>query len=132
MRSTDLGAEYETLAHLIGKSFACAPRAICLYAEIEPDWVAPSLFADVGDHVLYSRVDDDIIDQLFEIWDQLEEDDRWQVIECKLEDGNFEANFRFADSLDPKEHVDERRPRFLNAMFGDKRVVYPPWDDDES
>lgn len=129
MRSTDLGAEYETLAQLMGRSFDHGPGLICLYAEMEPDVLAPSLFKDLGDHVLYRDPDNGIDDQLFKIWDQLDEDDRWRVIECKLKDGEFEAVFRFGDALDPNEDVDERRPRFLTAVFGDKPVVYPAWED---
>ena len=126
MRSTDLGAEYEMVAQLIGPSFEQGPGLICLYAEMVPDVLSPSLFKDLGDHVLYKNLNDDIVEHLWKIWDQLDEDDRWRVIECKLQDGQFEAVFRFEDALDPKEDVDERRPRFLKAVFGDKPVVYPP------
>lgn len=129
MRSTDLGAEYEVLAQLIAGSFDPGPGLTCLYAEIEPDVISPSLFKDVGEHVLYKDPSKDIDNQLWKIWDQLDEDDRWQVIECKLLNGHFEAAFRFPVDLDPKEHVDERQPRFLQTAFGNKKVVYPSWED---
>ena len=125
MRSTELSAEYEALAHLMVEACEGAIDGLFLYAEVEPGVVAPGVFQEFADVVLYRDPTRDLTDKLAEIWDQLDEDDRWHAIRCRVVRGRFSAEFDFPSDLKPGETLTERRPRALNAVFGDKRIDYP-------
>jgi hypothetical protein len=123
--ATDLGPKYEVLAHLMVEACGGATDGIFLYAELEPGVVAPALFQDVDDHVVYREPNSEIMDKLEEIWENLDAPDQWHVIECRIDEGRFDARFAFPDEIDPNESEDERQPRALKAVFGDKPILYP-------
>jgi hypothetical protein len=125
MRSVELGSEYKALANLLVDACEGATDGIFLYAELEPGVVAPALFQDVGDRVVYREPNSEIMDKLEEIWENLDTLDQWLVIECRIDEGHFDARFAFPDELDPNESEDERQPRALKAVFGDKPILYP-------
>jgi hypothetical protein len=125
MRSTELGAEYEALAHLMVDACEGATDGLFLYAEVEPGVVALGLFQEFADFVLYRDPSLDLSHKLDEIWEKLDEDDRWHAIRCHVVAGQFSAEFDFLSDLSMDDSEDERRPRALKAVFGDKRIEYP-------
>ena len=125
MRATEQSAEYEALAHLMVEACEGAIDGLFLYAEVEPGVVAPGLFQEFADVVLYRDPTRDLTNKLDEIWEKLDEDDRWHAIRCRVVGGHFSAEFDFLSDLNPGESLSERRPRALNAVFGNKRIEYP-------
>jgi hypothetical protein len=124
MRSTDLGGEYEKLGHLMVAAAYTQAEGVFFHAELEPGVIFAALFEDTGHGLIYRHPTNELGDQVEHIWEQLDEDDRWQVILCTVRDGKFSASFVFHDDIDPSEHSDERRARILKELFGNKPIDY--------
>ena len=106
-----------------------------LHAELDRNMVAPSIFKDRGNHVLYRWPDlDRLGDALLDLWEAEEPGKRWAEIEYVIRDGTFEASFTYPEEIDPTEESLDRRKRIVKRHFGDKPIVYPPWppDDDDT
>lgn len=107
-----------------------------LYAELDTNMVAPSIFKSRGNHVLYRWPDlDRLAYALLDLWEEWEPGKRWAEIEYVIRGGKFEASFTYPEEIDPEEDRFERRDRIVKRHFGDKPIVYPPWpppDDDDS
>lgn len=105
------------------------PNGIFLYVEIEDMWVGPSIFKDEGDVVRYHDSDSEVLsDLLFEAWYAEPEGPnmRWSVMEYVINDGKFDATFKYPEEVNVDVVDSERRRTALRARFGDKPVVYPP------
>ena len=98
-----------------------------LYAELDRNFVAPSIFKDLGDHVLYRPPDLDVIgDALLELWEAQTSQRRWAEIEYVMRGGKFTATFAYPEEIDPKERSFDRRDRIVAKHFGTKPIVYTP------
>ncbi len=105
-----------------------------LYAELDRNFVAPSIFKDRGNHVLYREPDlDRLGDALLDLWEAETPDKRWAEIEYVIRDGRFDVAFTYPEEIDPDEERMDRRKRIVARHFGDKPIVYPPppKDDDQ-
>src|SRR5688572_24073285 len=61
-----------------------------LYAVLDKNYVAPSIFKDQGDHVLYRDPDlDRLGGALLDLWEAQDFDERWTEIEYVVRDGRF-------------------------------------------
>lgn len=104
-----------------------------LHARVQRNSVGPSIFKDRGDHILYRDPDLDLLgDALLDLWEAQEGAERWEEIQYFVKDGRFEVVFVYPEELDPEEMSMERRDKVVRQYFGDKPVVYPAWDDDDS
>ena len=103
-----------------------------LYADVETDAVAASIFKDRGNHILYRRDGVRFCDPLLDLWEETDPNRRWAEIEYLIRDGKFEVTYTYPDQIDPKEEPLDRRDRIVRRHFGDKPIVYPPWDDEET
>jgi hypothetical protein len=105
-----------------------------LHAEAGEGWVGPSLFRDEGDRVSYLRLGRSKLGDLIITARETEPDlgKRWSVMEYVIEDGKYEAKFKFPDEVDVEGEGDsiERRDAFLKARYGEKPVVYPELEGD--
>jgi len=98
-----------------------------LHAELDENYVAPSVFKDLGDHVLYRDPDlDRLGDALLDLWEAQKSEKRWTEIEYVVREGSFQATFTYPDELDPEEFSMNRRDRIVAKYFGKKPIVYPP------
>ncbi len=103
-----------------------------LHAEVARNFVAPSIFKDLGSHILYRDPDlDRLGDTLLALWEAQTAEPRWQEIEYFVRDGRFDARFVYPEELDPEEMSLDRRDRVLARYFGDKPVIYPDPDDED-
>ncbi|WP_298669213.1 hypothetical protein [uncultured Sphingomonas sp.] len=108
-----------------------------LYAELDHAMVAPSIFKNLGNHVLYRRPDLDTLgDALLDLWEAQDSKPRWVEIEYLIENGRFTATYTYPDEIDPNENENDmfaRTKRIVRKYFGDKPIVYPPLppDDDD-
>ncbi|SDA27493.1 hypothetical protein [Sphingomonas sp. NFR15] len=97
--------------------------------------VAPSIFKDRGNHILYRRPDlDRIGDALLDLWETQTSEPRWAEIEYVIRSDTFNATYTYPDEIPPvgpDEGSLDRRARIVARHFGDKPIVYPPWDDDD-
>lgn len=102
-----------------------------LYAELDQNFVAPSIFKDLGDHVLYREPDLDLLgDALLDLWEAGDPEKRWRDIEYVIRDGSFHTTFIYPDEIDPQEERWDRRDRAVARHFGNKPIVYPPMPND--
>ena len=102
-----------------------------LYVEAGEVWVGASLFKDEGEVVRYlSYKGSSLTDHIFAAREsEPDVSKRWSVMEYEIENGKFEAKFKFADEIDVESDSDiegKRRDGALRARYGDKPVVYPP------
>lgn len=103
-----------------------------LYAALDHNVVAPSIYKDLGDRVLYRDPDlNRLGPALLRLWEAEDADKRWAEIEYVVRDGRFKASFTYRDEIDPDEEPLDRRRRIVARHFGDKPVVYPPAPDDD-
>lgn len=99
-----------------------------LYAELDRNMVAPSIFKDRGNYVLYRWPDlDRLGDALLDLWEAEEPGKRWAEIEYLIRGGKFEASFTYPEAIDSEEDSFVRRARIVKRHFGDKPIVNPPW-----
>ena len=102
-----------------------------LYAEVGHDYIGESIFKILGNQFLYRRpLNRRLPYALLELWEAQEGDDRWSELEYVLRDGRFDVNYFYPDEIDPEEDLADRRARSVRQHFGDKPIVYPPWDPD--
>lgn len=121
------------IGRLLAEGIAYPLDGILLYARLGRNWVAPSIFQNLGEHVLYRWSELEALDDaLLALWEAQDSDDRWAEIEYVVRDGMFTVNYVFPDAIDPEEEPLDRRDRVIRRHFGDKQVVYPqfPPDDD--
>lgn len=103
-----------------------------LYAVLDRNYVAPSIFKDNGDRIVYRDPDLDRLGRaLLDLWEAQDGDIRWAEIEYLVRNGEFEASFTYADEIDPEEEPLDRRDRVVAKHFGEKPIVYPPMPSDE-
>lgn len=103
-----------------------------LYARLARNMVAPSIFKDRGNHVLYRNPDlDRLGDALLDLWEAEAPDNRWAEIEYVIRDGKFDVAFTYPEEIDPEEEPLDRRRRIVARYFGDKPIVYPPPPEDD-
>jgi hypothetical protein len=103
-----------------------------LYARLAKNMVAPSIFKDCGNHVLYRDPDlDRLGDALLDLWEAEAPDRRWAEIEYGIRDGKFDVAFTYPEEVDPDEEPLDRRKRIVARHFGDKPIIYPPPPEDD-
>ena len=120
------------ISHLLADDHEYPLDGTLLYARLDRNMVAPSIFKERADHVLYRReCFDPIGDALLELWEAQETDDRWAEIEYVVRGGKFEVTYTYPDDIDPDEDPLDRRDRVVARHFGAKPIVYPPWPLDE-
>jgi hypothetical protein len=124
-------AETETLLNeigqLLGEDDEYPLDGTLLYAEVDSNFVAPSIFKDLGDHILYRDPDLDVLgDALLNLWNAQDRGKRWEAIEYVVRGGKFTATFTYPDEIDHHEDSLDRRDRIVERHFGKKRIVYPP------
>lgn len=102
-----------------------------LYAELDHNFVSPSIFKDRGDHILYRDPDlDRLGDTLLDLWETQDSDTRWAEIEYVISKGRPGVTFTYPDEIDAEERSLDRRRRIVAKHFGKKPVVYPPSRED--
>lgn len=98
-----------------------------LYAELDWNYVAPSIFKDRGDHIVYRDPDlDRLGDALLALWTADGFPRRWAAIEYLVRDDKFHATFTYPEEVNLEEGLIERSTRVAKRHFGDKPIVYPP------
>jgi len=115
------------IGHLLAEDTAYPLDGTLLYAEAGKGFVSPSIFKDLGDHILYRSPDlDRLGDALLDLWEAQESDKRWAEIEYVVRGDRFRASFTYPDEIDQNEEPRDRRKRIVERHFGRKRIVYPP------
>ena len=98
-----------------------------LYAEVDQNFVRPSIFKNLPTHILYRDPDlRDLGDALLDLWEAHDGQDRWEEIEFVVRDGTFDAAFTYPDEINREEDPLDRRDRVVQRHFGNKPIVYPP------
>lgn len=101
-----------------------------LHAEVGPAVVGPSIFKDLGNHVLYRDPDlDRLGDALLDLWEAQQGEDRWAEIEYIVRDGRFEVTFVYPEEIAPEEEPLDRLDRIVAKYFGEKPILYPDPDE---
>lgn len=91
--------------------------------------ISPSIYKDAGDHIMYRSPDlDRWSDILLELWYAQSEKSRWSELEYIIRGGRFEVTYIYPDDIDRSDSMKERRQQALRRYYGDKPVLYPPWD----
>lgn len=116
------------IGQLLAEDTAYPLDGTLLYARLASNMVAPSIFKNRGNTIVYRRPDlDRLGDALLDLWDAEEPEKRWAEIEYLVQGNRFEVIYTYADEIDPEEDNFERRDRIVRRHFGDKPIVYPPF-----
>jgi len=102
-----------------------------LYAELDRNFVRPSIFKNLSSHILYRDPDlGDLGDALLDLWKAQDTEDRWEEIEYVVHDGKFDVAFTYPEEINRDEEPLDRRDRIVRRHFGDKPIIYPPLSED--
>jgi hypothetical protein len=96
-----------------------------LYAEVQSQVTAASIFKDLGDHLLFRWPMNELHDILLDLWESEPSGRRWAAMEYRIDGDKFTASFTYPEELDPAESNSDRRERILQRRYGNKRIVYP-------
>lgn len=131
MQTDESNALLNEIGHLLAQDRDYPGVDTLLYAEVGHDYIGESIFKILGNQFLYRRpLNRRLPYALLELWEAQEGDDRWSELEYVLRDGRFDVNYFYPDEIDPEEDLADRRARSVRRHFGDKPIVYPPWDPD--
>ncbi|OYY90465.1 MAG: hypothetical protein B7Y45_07565 [Sphingomonas sp. 28-66-16] len=126
MVSDESGKILNEIGQLLAEDRAYPLDNTLLFARLDYGMVAPSIFKDLGNHILYRSPDLGALgDALLELWDEQPEGRRWAEMAYLVKDGKFDAVFVYPDEIDPDEDPMDRRTRIVRRYFGDKPIVYP-------
>src|SRR6187551_135923 len=127
VQNDETGRLLNEIGQLLAEDTAYPLDGTLLYAELDKAFVAPSIFKDRGDHVLYRSPDlDRLGDVLLDLWEAQDSERRWAEIEYLVRGDKFKAIFAYPDEIDPDEEPRDRRRRIVEKHFGKKRIDYPP------
>ena len=119
------------IIQLLAEDVDCPLDGTLLFAQLDSNWVAPSIYKERGNHILYRSPDlDRIGDPLIEFWEAQTSETRWAEMACLIRDGRFEVTYTYPDEIDHDEEPFDRRDRVVKQHLGDKPIVYPPMLDD--
>ncbi len=131
MQTDESDALLNEIGQLLAQDRDYPGVATLLYAEVGHDYIGESIFKILGNQFLYrDPLNRRLPYALLELWEAQEGDDRWSELEYVLRDGRFDVNYFYPDEIDPEEDLADRRARSVRRHFGDKPIVYPPWDPD--
>jgi hypothetical protein len=120
------------IGHLLAEDGDYPVDGTLLYARVDRSMVAPSIFKDRGNHVLYRAPDlDQLGDALLDLWEAQTVKPFWSEIEYVIRGNTFTAAYVYPDEIDPEEDPLDRRDRVVARHFGDKPIVYPAWNNDD-
>ena len=114
---------------------SAAPDGPCvffLYVEAARNVCEPSLFQEYEDHALYIDLDWEQFSLIYELWNQADEKNKWGTMLYYLSDKQFTVEFDYNRRLDVEDDLHDYRGDALRERFGDKRILYPPFDLDEA
>jgi hypothetical protein len=103
------------------------PGGTYLYVEAGDGWIGSSIFKDEGLEVRYHDTTDELDDLLLELRKTEEQGKRWAVMEYEIKGTKFDAQFRYPEEVDVESFDEDRREIALKKRYGDKPVIYPPW-----
>ncbi len=66
----------------------------------------------------------ELIRKVQALWDAAEPDKKWNALFYTITGNRFDAKFQYEEDWDPAEHEINRRPRVLEAKYGNKPVDY--------
>lgn len=116
------------IGQLLAEDTAYPLDGTLLYAEVDSNYVAPSIFKNRGNNIVYRRPDlDRLGDALLDLWETEGPNNRWAEIEYLITGDRFDVVYTYADEIDPNEESLDRRERIVKQYFGDKPIIYPPF-----
>ncbi len=120
------------IGHLLAEDKSYPVDGTLLYARVGWNMVAPSIFENRGNQIVYRDPDLDRLGRaLLDLWDAQKPENRWAEIEYLIRGERFEVSYIYAGEVDPEEDQFDRRDRIVQRYFGDKPIVYPPIADDD-
>lgn len=98
-----------------------------LYAHLDESLVGPSIYKDIGTHVLYRDPDlDRLGDCLMDLWYAHPKNKRWRIMEYVIRGGRFSVSYTYPDELAKDWSWHDHRKQAVARHFGGRPVIYPP------
>jgi hypothetical protein len=100
---------------------------IMLYSELEDGAIDCGLFFREGSRVVYRDCPYELsmtIYRFWQDWRQRAGNVEWRVFVYTIENNRFDIDLVYPDQLDPKEWIDDRRPRAIIEHFDNLPVDY--------
>ncbi len=125
MPKTETEKLIEYIGQLLAEDAEYPMNGTLLYAQVDRNYVSPSIFKDRGNHILYREPDlDRLGDALLDLWEAQRGEHRWAEVQYFVRDGGFELAFVYPDELGPDDVSLGRRAKVVKEYFGDKPVLY--------
>jgi hypothetical protein len=126
VRSADI--EFmQDIGRVLGQDTDYPLDGTLLYAVVDENYVAASIFKDFNGVTYYRRPDlDGLTDTLLDLWESYPVGKRWETIEYVIRDGRFEATFTYPENVVPDEEPFQRRDAIVAKYFGKQPIRYLP------
>lgn len=112
------------LAQHLQEILGIHPNGTFVYAEIDDEGCEVAIFHDEGDKIVYYEADDELFDEIINLWETAIDSEKWLVLEYDVRGEQFESSFTYIDQLNPEEDSIERRERLVHSRYGDRQVIY--------
>jgi hypothetical protein len=95
-----------------------------MYAEAGDMWQEASIFKDLGNRVTFRFPSTELFGAVQRLWESADPDKKWAVLSYTISDGEFDAQFKYPEDIDPEESGFERREKAVAERYGDKPIDY--------
>lgn len=123
MDRSDIGPKYAELAQLIADSLRQDPNGSLMYAEVEEGSVASTIFKDVGNSILYRECSFELIEKIYDIWDETDAHEKWRGIKYIIAAGKFSVEMIFDLGDDEDGYIDRSR-KIAMERFANLEIDY--------
>lgn len=125
-----LGPIYTAIGQECAAIVGGNPDGLYLYADAGEGYSGGAIFIDEGSLVRYYDLSSKLCALILDAWETQGPDEKWAIMEYEIKKGSFDARLVYPDEIDNDLLSVEVRDVFLQRRFGDKPVVYPPFDDE--
>lgn len=124
-RDVAIGGKLTEIGQILAGIARGEPDGTYMYAEADAGWSCAAIFEDLGDRLLFRAPNDELFEEIRQLWKLFEPARRWTNMEYQIVGERFNASFDY-DDLDADDSVTsiDRRQAKARVLFGDKPIDY--------
>ncbi|HVF92684.1 MAG TPA: hypothetical protein VM900_00065 [Sphingomonas sp.] len=122
--NNDIGEQASHIASLALSYARTDNDEILVYIEAEAGMTDLSIFQRLGDDIVWVEPEIPFSTAVMDFWYSAPDDSKWAGFLMIIQDGEFDLEFFYPDSLDNEQSSQERRQLVLTERYGDLPVHY--------
>lgn len=124
----ELGPMLSAIGEQAAADLGGDPSGIYIYAEAGEGWYSDYVFRLEGDVVRFHWASPELGELVWNMWKMGEPGKRWSVMEYQIVGDQFDVHFKYPEDVDVEEFDKDRRENAVKARFGDRPIIFPPWE----